>query len=238
MQENQRDATGALQVHSAPPTISQIIDFALDAYRRDDGLENGYPEGIYHTLLWSFTRAVKSCFREEANPQDVFFDFVHPEIERRGGWESIFECYWDAEDICMEFVCNWDSVRYNIGESPLENAAAKADAHGLRPARCDRHPGRLRRYARFVSIAGWLQVTMGNRPILLPCEKLAELLDVSPKAISRYRQMATRDGYLLESQKHNRIAGRATEFVFNVKRFSSLQTKAQDGTEDLFGNYA
>ena len=113
MQENQRDTPGALAVHCAP-TIREIIDLALDSYHQDEGIENGYPFGIYHTLLWSFTREVKSHFSEKADPQEVFFDYVNPEIGSRGGWESIFECYWDVEDICMEFICNWDSARYNI----------------------------------------------------------------------------------------------------------------------------
>lgn len=74
----------------------------------------------------------------------------------RGGWE-ILDVWLDVEEIYFEFVCNWDAVRYKIGETPLGNALEKAEAHPLRPRRSTRYPEFLARYSRFVSVAGWLR---------------------------------------------------------------------------------
>src|SRR5262249_25123370 len=93
-------------------------------------------------------------------------------------------------------------------------------------------------YARFVSIAGWLQVGMGNCPIMLPVEKLAHILEVTPMTVSRYRQWGIEDGYLKEVKPHTfhgkAKGGKATEFVFDVSLFNCLKNTAEDGTEESF----
>jgi len=213
--------------------IEDIIDFALDAHLRDECRESNTPDGIFHTQLWSFARAIRSCFPEEAEADTVFWNRVSPEIERRGGW-GILETYLDVDEIYTEFICNWHAVRYRIGETPLGNAIQKAERFPLRPWRAKGHRVRLSRYSRFVSIAGWLQVSMGDCPILLPVGKLAELIGVSPMQVTRYRQMAQLDGYLRIVCGHNYTRRKATEFRFDVTRFPVLQSHAQVGTEHSF----
>jgi hypothetical protein len=75
---------------------------------------------------------------------------------------------------------------------------------------------------------------MGDRSILLPVEKVAEVLGVSAMSISRYRQLAIRDGYLRTVHKYSRGKQLATESRFDVSRFKVLQEKAQSGTETSF----
>ena len=231
MQDSQRETPSPTT--GVGPSISDIIDDALEEHRMDAGRESGSPYERFHTQLWTFTRVLKSHFCEGAEPDDVFWEIVVPEIERRGGWEILDTCL-DAEEIYLEFVCNWDAVRYRIGQTPLSNASMMAEEHPLEPRRASKRPDFLKRYARFVSIAGWLQVSMGNNPILLPVSKLADLLGVRPMTITRYRQTAIRDGYLKVVSEHVYSKGRATEFLFDVSRFNPLQRKAASGTLDSF----
>jgi len=231
MQESHRKATGTLT--SSAPHIRRTIDLAIREHGEDYFRENGCPGEIYHTQLWTFTRLLKSHLDEEIDPGWVFWNLVHPEMERRGGW-SILNTGLDLEEIYFEFVCNWDAVRFRIGETPLSNAIAKANAYPLEPRRASKRPGFLARYARFVSIAGWLQVAMGDRPILLPVDKLGEILGVRPMTVTRYRQTAVADNLLRTVKEHCYRSGRATEFRFAVSRFSVLRGKAQKGTQKSF----
>jgi hypothetical protein len=228
MQETYRDTPSATE--DVAPTIEEIVDYALEEHHMDGGRDTSSPYETYHTQLWTLTRVVKSHFTEKADADAVFWELIEPEIERRGGWE-ILDVWLDVEEIYFEFVCNWDAVRYKIGETPLGNALEKAEAHPLRPRRSTRYPEFLARYSRFVSVAGWLQVAMGNRPILLPVAKLAVMLGVKPMTITRYRQTAERDGYLRVVKEHSYSKSRATEFFFDVTRFEVLRNRAQAGTE-------
>jgi len=222
MQEIHRETTGAAS--QATPSRSEVIGFALDEHFADPLKGNCSRDGPYRTPLWSFTRVVRSHFGMGVDADRVFWQLVAPEIERRGGWE-LLETELEFEEIYFEFVCNWDAVRFRIGETALENAIAKADSYPLRPSRSSKHPGYLQRYARFISIAGWLQATMGDRPILLPVEKLAAVVGGSPMAITRYRQTAVADGYLRIVGQHVYSKGLATEFRFDVSRFPGLDER-------------
>jgi hypothetical protein len=86
-----------------------------------------------------------------------------------------------------------------------------------------------------------LQVIVGDKSFYLPCQKVSELLKVSKMTVSRYRRWAVEDTYLriVEDAKF-RSKGRseATEFRFDVSRWSCLRTKAQDGSEASFANAA
>jgi len=231
MQEIQREISSANQ--SRTLTYTGIIEYALEEHHMDHLRDNGDPREGYRTQLWTFTRCVKSFFASTANPDAVFFDVVVPEIDSRGGWE-ILDTWLDPEEIYFEFVCNWDRVRYDIGETPLSNAVLKAEKNPLEPRRCTGRADFLARYAKFVSIAGWLQVTMGNRSILLPVDRLGELMSVKPMTITRYRQAAVSDGYLRVIKEHCYTRKTATEFRFDVSRFSALQGKAQEGSSEAF----
>jgi hypothetical protein len=88
-------------------------------------------------------------------------------------------------------------------------------------------------YASFISLAGWLQVVAGDRPIMVPVEDTAEILEVDPSCISRYRRWAVEDGFLKEVGAYERPQGRrkgkATEFRFAVSLFPALAEVAHRG---------
>jgi len=217
MEDMQRDIPGA---PVAARGIKRVVDFALAEHEADPLRGSWNPSDGYRTILWTFTRAVRSCYAEGADPDVVFFE-VHGELEHRDGWEALGTDL-TAEDIYFEFVNNWDAVRYKVGETPLANALEKADTCPLLPTRASKHPQFLANYSKFISIAGWLQVTMGDRPILLPVAKLSEALNVRPMTIARYRQSAETDGLLRVVREHAYSKGRATEFRFTVEAFPVL----------------
>ena len=67
---------------------------------------------------------------------------------------------------------------------------------------------------------------MGNRPIMLPVDRLSDMLGVTPMTITHYRQTAERDGLLRVVKEHTYSKGRATEFFFDVSQFNTLLTQA------------
>ncbi len=134
----------------------------------------------------------------------------------------------------LEFLTTWDKVRFAPGWSPLDYAQEQADKYPYSPPIC--MGGRMSQYAHFVSFAGWLQVGVGNRNILLPCEKLAGQFG-SKMQVSRLRQLAEKDGFLVEVKAHRfRSTGlsEATEFLFNVSVDPMFLDKAAEGCEDAF----
>lgn len=64
---------------------------------------------------------------------------------------------------------------------------------------------------------------LGKNPILLPCHKLAEAMNVSAMTISNLRKIAERDGLLEVVEHHN--AKRAMRYRFAVERFPILRDR-------------
>jgi hypothetical protein len=142
-----------------------------------------------------------------------------------------------ACDACHRDGHGMRPVRYGPGESPLHIAATLAEQCPVSVSEVgeDRRPDA---YARFIALAAWLQVAMGDRPIMLPCEKVGYQLGLSKMTISIYRTWATEDGYLALVKKHSRANREATEFRFNVGRFDRIGSKAQEGTIESFREIA
>ena len=128
------------------------------------------------------------------------------------------------EDGQVEFLACWEKVRFVPGWEPLDQAVERAKQMQLKP-RNERTDG----YQMFISIAGWLQVTMGNRNIMLPCEKLSGYLNCQPMTISRYRRWGVDDGLLTVVKEHHfksAGAGEATEFRFDTTQYNCLAASA------------
>ena len=204
------------------------------------------PDGSgWLTPVWEFTRMLKGhpdlqdvCAQDALAAVEEVFDYwaktanksypeqPNPPWTVEAVWEhefhtAAYECIY-VEDFRMELLSNWDQVRYIPGWTPLENALSKADEFPLGVGKDELTSG----YERFVSLAGWLQVTMGDRAILLPCHKLAEVLGVQPMTISRYRRAAIAQGFLRQVKPH-KVRARATEFRFDVSQFECLTDAAK-----------
>ena len=188
--------------------------------------------GPIHATLWSFVRGLRGAFAANVSSEAVW-DVANRVVQRQGGWADVFEGIgWsqldDDEDFYTEFIDLWDRVRFFDGQNPLDQALAKARAWPLSAGGAHRMP----KFNRFISLAGWLQVTMGDRAICLPCRKVAELLKTTPNMVSLWRRMAISEGFLKVVRSHTfRSQGKseATDFRFDVSRWKCLSKVAQCG---------
>ena len=175
----------------------------------------------YRTELWTFTRYIKSGCQPDSNPETIF-DEVDRWIQQTGGWEQIVPNL-DSEEIYLEFVSNWRDIRHRTDDSALDRAYRAAQLQPLSHKRYSQNK-RLQGYAEFISLAGWLQKQVGNAPIMLPVERVADLLGKTPRTVCRYRQRALPDGdgFMIEVVHH--VPGRlATKFRFAVEQFPELK---------------
>jgi hypothetical protein len=245
-------ATEQGQQQPKKPTTS------LDAFRAD--LEAGVPSTLsFQEYLLHAVREYRRHVEEDAPPEwQVLFYFVrlvqaHPATAGQSGKQAFCEVckvvrewlrykggqvadgwqYWlgvDYNDVETIFLDAWDKVRYVPGRSPLTNALERARRNPviLPNELADKRPDV---YPMFVSLAGWLQVVVGDQPIKLPVREVGELLRVLPMTVSRLRKFAVKDGFLKEIKPHRyagrRGAGEATSFRFDVSRVPLLREKAQ-----------
>lgn len=143
----------------------------------------------------------------------------------------------DAEDARANFLGIWDKVRTLPNRSPLDHALELAERRPINFPDSSCLKVDTEGYRRFVSLAGWLQVTRGNAPILLPVEKVGGRLGVKAMTVSRYRDWGELDGFLSKVAEH-RFRSRpspsgerstATEYRFDVSRVPMLEHAAQRG---------
>lgn len=187
-------------------------------------------EESWQSPLWNFARLLKAHpVLSEGSAQQavtcvdaVLREWTH-DADQDVRWTSHFDVQ-SAEDAIVELLSIWSRIRYIPGVEPLEQALKRADEQPLDPP-SRQTPG----YARFVSIAGWLQVTMGDGDILLPCEKLAHYLGCEPMTVSRYRRWALEDGLLVLVKPHRfrTGGGEATAFHFDISRYPVLANTAK-----------
>jgi len=124
------------------------------------------------------------------------------------------------EDLIDVILTEVERVKFAHGMGPLDWAAAMARQYPL----SDPENLQLERYNRFLSIAGWLQVSQVEKPIVLPVEKIAKQLGVTAQHVSNWRQRAQRQGLLSEVKRY--VAHKqATRFRFAVERFSILRER-------------
>jgi hypothetical protein len=176
--------------------------------------------------FFQFVRLVQGYYPEGQDPEPVF-DKIAPVFRGWKGWGTYFSDIGSDEEAYTQFVHLWKKVRYRADETPLQNAEKKAMALPLGTARGQKRP--MPQYNRFVSLAGWLQVSMGDRPIKLPCREVAEVLKSTPKMVSFWRQWAIEDEYLVKVKDHTYRPGgkgEATSFRFNVCRWPILEKAA------------
>ena len=118
---------------------------------------------------------------------------THPKLMSLTADQAFNKIPWSAtgfeDEEQLTFIAEWDRVRSLPGMSPLHWAANLARQHPLLSTR--KH---LQTFNEFVSLAGWLQVSVGvNNPIFSPTRKVAEILSLKSNAtVRRYVKWQSR----------------------------------------------
>jgi hypothetical protein len=117
------------------------------------------------------------------------------------------------EDPQALFLLAWDKVRLPVG---IFDRAVKLAAS---------NPISLRRkstgFAQFVNLCAWCQRLAGTLPIPVSVTAFGKALQVSPKMISVYSQLAQGAG-LLTKTKEAEMNRRAAEYRFDLDKLQSL----------------
>lgn len=139
----------------------------------------------------------------------------------------------DKADAQADFINVWQKIRYLPGQGPLDQAldAATREPLGLPPALNDMRPDD---YGRFISVAGHLQVIVGDKNVHLPCRQIGQLLNVSHNTVAAYCRWGATDKFLTkikDAKFTSRGKGDAAEYRFNVACCPLLKGRAQGGGE-------
>jgi hypothetical protein len=218
-----------------PPIGLSLSDYLSWVYQKRESLESWshWSSPLFHFLRWA-----KAHLALKHATAGYAFQAVESVLR---GWSKLKkrECPWkvwfeiDRIYAKTHFLDIWDKIRYLPGESPLEGAWERTQACPMVLRDEVLNARESEAYPRFVSLAGWLQVMMGDQDILLPVEKVGKVMGLDPSCISIFRRWAKNDGYLKEEKKSVRKV-KATRFRFNVSRFPMLRELAQSGTQVNF----
>ena len=206
-------------------TLSDAIH-EIRSYLRKQDTEESSDTG-YRTRLWDFVRMLRGHPELRDLKAREALAAICDAVERHceDDEDPWFDFLKLSEDDETEFLTTWDKVRFPPGVDLLEAATERAELQPLVPESC--RTRRNGKYEQFISLAGHLQNLIGPKVnICLPCEKIAEILDVDPSMVSRYRQLALADEYIEEMvpyQWSSSGTGKATEFRFQIDRFPKLQ---------------
>ena len=153
----------------------------------------------------------------------------HPDLRNLTGSQAANIIPWHVTDFDeaeqFQIVNEWDEIRYVAGEGPLNKALALAQQFPV--PRKSNLTRRFTRYVEFLSLAGWLQVVVGEEnEIYLPQRKTAEIFDCDRSMIRNLIRAAIKEGYLTVVKPHSTNA--ATRFKFELDKvpghFRSIKT--------------
>lgn len=246
----------------------EFVRWAMDD--NEAKMDEARAEGKWLSALFHFVRYVKSYLasqdgtitaakawrrvdktlhdlgKEDPNMAE-FFDSLPVEWSRKDQpWFFYFDGFDHAgvthDDAKIEFLSTWEKgFRYEAGYDPLPLAFKLAREKPLTTTRSKEDPELYQEYNWFVSIAGHLQVAMGDRNILLPVEKLGQMmwpkvpLAAAKMRVSRFRKMAEEvDKYITKVRRGHSQSGKADEFRFDVSRFQLLEELAHKNCAQEF----
>ncbi len=202
------------EIRTNRPSRLAFNQYLIAAYEYQKKLTTS-PER-FRTPLWSFTRLLSGhAHLSSMSAQDALYE-TETQLHRvlHGSWKSLFRDVLSDDDARMEFIDVWDRILYRPGYSPLDKATEMADRIEVIVKNCP-----TLGYKRFVAIAAALQQIRYGQTILLPCHKLAEKMGCTPMTISRYRQVAIKNGVLqvAKSHRYSKTSPEATQFRVNLE---------------------
>jgi hypothetical protein len=176
--------------------------------------------------MFVFVREMMRCPWSDTYREDP--DHVADFVERLWARSRNGESFWDAwEEYDEEFQTDsrglfirvWLQMRFPPGADPLLTAKAFAD----------RTPMSLRfkapmkdkpDYRHLLSICYHLQMLMGDKPVALPQDRLAQIVGKSQQTISGYLAVAERSGIIKKVSRHNFNANLAAKFQVATELFT------------------
>jgi hypothetical protein len=185
------------------PLQSYLLAAAFQARHLCD--ERTYAE-VWKTPAWDFGRFARAHPTLFHLDERAALNFVRA-VLGTNFWQDILSMDQGEAEIAFDDV--WVTCRTIPGHDPL--AVAVSEGKRL-PYPCE--PDTPAAYATFLGIARSLKRQQGDKPFLLPCHKLADILGCSPMMITRLRRKAERDGFLEVVKKHSYRGREATEFRF------------------------
>ena len=233
-QGSQRSTGVESQGFDDPP--SNLLNLSLSKFvvwaikNTESESEDRYePDQQWHSPMFAFTRLcrahpdiaglsdVEAMKTVEKVLDKLPFSLTDP-IETLDPWKRHFPLAGDADEIRLNFMSAWTAVRCVPYHDVLGSAAELAKKRLWRWT-----PDRGPLFTRFISLAGELQLSMKDRPIMLPTRRVAMLLGCNQRTVSDLRRLAIQDRLLVVTQTHSfRSSGKrmATEFHFAIERFN------------------
>ena len=172
-------------------TLEALSEYLRDAWQANRSAYQSPGRGQpFRTPMFIFVRRAKAHSELETLGGLEVAELVEKCLKSwssRGG-EPWREWFPESDDGKTEFVDTWERIKWP--RAALDDAKVSAARLPLKPFRCYSV-----KYGLFVSVAGYLQRSV-NGPILLPCRKMATLLECDAMTVSRYRRLAVQDGLL------------------------------------------
>jgi hypothetical protein len=226
----------------------EVLNLSLQEYvgivlKFCDELRASEPIEAWRSPLFNFTRFCKAHPSIGDLPEDEAMQRVERSLceigrlpEANDPWEYFFPEDENGETISgdvarIDFMNSWVSIRHIPFQDVVQRASRLAAMNPLRPPR---ERGDL--YARFVSLAGWLQVLRSDSSIYLPTRMIGDLLSCDQRTVSHLCKFAVRDGLLTivkEFKFLSRGKSEAREFRFAVEQFGELRASGDTGREIL-----
>jgi hypothetical protein len=183
------------------------------------------------TPLWGFIRVLKAHPDLKGRDAMAAIDLVERVFKF---WPTGGDDPWrhwtggGADEAREQIAFAWTRILYTPGCGLLDEAVERARQHQLPipPAHAITPD-----YVRFLSVAGWLQVAVGDREIFLPCQKVSVAMfgeDGKHQNVSRWIGVAKSQGYLCRVRFGRYGAGvhpssrTADELRFDVTLFPVL----------------
>lgn len=131
------------------------------------------------------------------------------------------------EDFLERFQSSWEKVKILPGEDLIGSSVRMADATPL--IMPDHIANKVTAgFKRFISVCGWMCVSLGTNRIKIPCREMASALGVDKETVVSYRQRAIKHDLLklLKAHKYNPNGrGEATLFAFRVDMWPCLRDR-------------
>ncbi|HWE93796.1 MAG TPA: bifunctional DNA primase/polymerase [Tepidisphaeraceae bacterium] len=214
-----------------PPTLA-LAEYVAAAVECHWHHRNAGKGGKWTTPLWGLIRDLKAHPDLKGRDSMTVIDFVERVFKL---WPTEGDDPWRhwtdeaADDAREQIAFAWARIRYIPGCGPLDEAVELARKHPLEIPPAHRLTPD---FERFLSVAGWLQASVGDNAILLPCHKVSVAMfgdDSKHQNVARWIGIAAGQGYLHRLRRGHYGAGvhpskrTADDFRFNVAFFTELK---------------